>query len=518
MTTSINEWAQDYIQYLITNEMWLELQELKDQIEDHDKYNKLLSFIPYEYQLRFMKAGAKFKQRLMRSGNQTGKSYGASFEFAMHLTGQYQDYYEGERITTSDHTYWCIGIDLDSTARVMQKALFGTANVRLEDNIGTGAIPQDAIDFASITKDGGRIVSARIKHVDGGYNTLQFFGAAQGADRLMGSVVKGVWIDEEPKHNSMEIYSQCLTRTTTTDGFILMTATPEMGYTALQRMFAEDETGHLHVDSASWDECPHITEKDIARLLAGVPAFQHDMRRKGLPVLGSGAVFPFLDDAIMCEDFEPAPHWQALAALDFSSVHDASVIAYACHDQEADIYYIYHVDRIDEMENKNPKYMAKLILEGKTPRIPTVSPHDGGVNSVNPESKAKVMRDAGVNILSQSFYNPPELSISFSSKWGSSIEREPGLTDMRRLFEEGRLKIARSCVSFFREKGQFFYSQKAGGGLKTVGEDDTIDACRYAIVSLRGNRGIPHGECYGSIADAAEQNGYVIGATSYYDN
>lgn len=141
--------------------------------------------------------------------------------------------------------------------------------------------------------------------------------------------------------------------------------------------------------------------------------------------------------------------------------------------------------------------------------------HDGGVNSINPESKAKVMRDMGVNIQSQSFYNPPDLGISFTKKWYGSIDREPGLTEMRRLMEEGRLKIARSCVSFFREKAQFFYVQKAGGGMKTVGNDDTLDAARYAIISLRGNRGISMVECASKPIE--EDAPFSIYNNSYYD-
>lgn len=195
MTTSMNQWAQDTIRYLISLEMWEELNELKDYLDQHTKYNKLKAFIPYDYQLRFMKAGASFKQRMMRAANQSGKSYGASFEFAQHITGQYQDYFDGDRIPDSGHLYWCIGIDLDSTARVMQRALFGTHNARLEDDIGTGSLPRDCIDMETMTKDGGRITSCRIKHADGGYNTIQFFGAAQGSERMMGAVVKFVWLD-----------------------------------------------------------------------------------------------------------------------------------------------------------------------------------------------------------------------------------------------------------------------------------------------------------------------------------
>lgn len=493
-----------YIQYLLENED--ELDEVLLQIANLEKYNKLRYFKPYEYQKRFIRAGTSYKQRLMRSGNQTGKTFGAAFEFAYHITGLYPDDWEGERVEGKGHTFWCVGIDLDQTARVIQKALFGTPDIRLEAEIGSGSIPLDHIDIPSFIKDGARLTSCRIKSVNGGYNTLQFFGAAQGQERMMGSTVKGVWIDEEPKHNSMAIYSQCLTRTITTDGFIMMTATPEQGFTPLQRMFAEDKKGQLYVDSASWDECPHIKQEDIDKLLAGVPEFQHDMRRRGLPVLGSGAVFPFEDSAIMCEDLTPQPHWNILASLDFSNVNDASVVCYNAYDPDNDMYYVYHVDYITNIANKNPEHMASLILNSDTPTIPTISPHDGGINSVSPTAKAKVMRNLGVNIQSRCFFNPPSLFIGFQKNAGS-IDREPGLNEMRRLFGAGKLKIARSVGSFFSEKSQFFYSDKDGGGMKTVGKDDCIDAIRYGIISLRGNRGDPHCQCIGTPVDY--NNGFV---------
>lgn len=191
---------------------------------------------------------------------------------------------------------------------------------------------------------------------------------------LMGAVVKFVWLDEEPKHNSMAIYSQCLTRTTTTNGHIMMTSTPEAGYTDLQRMFAEDITGYLHVDSASWDECDHISDEDIKRLLAGVPEYQHDMRRRGLPVMGSGAVFPFSDESMMIEDLIPERHWPVIASLDFSSVNDASVVCYSAYNPDNDTYYVYDIDFITDISNKTPEYMATSILNSATPNIPTVSP------------------------------------------------------------------------------------------------------------------------------------------------
>lgn len=492
---------QHYMNQLLEEERWDELEQLLDESREFMKYNKLYFYKPYPYQLRFMKASAKYKQRMMRSGNQTGKSYGASYEFAQHITGQYQPYYEGDRIKGSGHLFWCIGVDLDSTARVMQRSLLGTSNIKLEDEIGSGSIPRECIDIENMIKDGEQVRQIRIKHVDGGWNTIQFFGAAQGQDRLMGAVVKFVWLDEEPKHNSMSIYAQCKTRVITTRGHVMMTATPEQGMTDLQRLFAEDETGLLHVDSASWDECPHLTEDDIKEMLAGLPAWQHDMRRKGLPVLGSGAVFPFLDADIMCEDLVPRDDWQVLAALDFSSVNDASVVVFCAHDPGNDVYYVYDMEYITNIAMKNPQFMSKVILNSKTPLIPTISPHDGGIKSVNPEAKARIMKDEGVNILGEPFYNPMTLNLAFHRISNKNRDREPGLTEMRRLFETDKLKVCRSILPFFKEKAQMFYAPTANGGMETKGTDDAIDAIRYGILSLRGNRGAEYRLCVGNPSD-----------------
>lgn len=168
------------------NEMNLEeLMALIDSIEERQKYNKLEHIIPYEYQKKFMNASKNHRQRFFRCANRVGKSYGCAVEFAYHITGKYPDWFAGDRIENSGHIYWCIGVDLESTANVLQKELFGTSDIRLEDAVGTGTIPKDVIDSDNMIKDGPRLRSCRIKHTDGGYNTLHFFAASLGQDKLI---------------------------------------------------------------------------------------------------------------------------------------------------------------------------------------------------------------------------------------------------------------------------------------------------------------------------------------------
>lgn len=155
-----------------------------------------------------------------------GKTHLGAYEMACHLTGEYPDWWEGYRVDDSGHTFVCIGITLDSTKEILQKKLFGTEDARDVELMGTGMIPQHTIGH--VEKDGGRIIYAQIQHIDGGYNTVRFH-CAQDEKKIMGKTLKGVWIDETDKTQCMNIYSQCVVRVTTTEGFVYQTFTPENG-------------------------------------------------------------------------------------------------------------------------------------------------------------------------------------------------------------------------------------------------------------------------------------------------
>lgn len=471
-----------------------ELQEIVQRLDNYKRYNKLEYITPYPYQLKFMEASMFHKQRYMRAGNRVGKTFGGAIEFAQHVTGKYQPYFTGEKIEESGNIFWCIGIDLDSVSKVLQKELFGTADVRVNSEVGTGTIPRSCIEFDTLTVERGKIRTCHIRHLDGGINTIHFYGA-NNETTFMGQTIKFIWIDEEPAHRSDELYSSCLTRTLTTGGHVMMTATPEAGMTKLNEMFENDETGRLYLQAVGWDDCPHITDVQKEEMLAGYPEWQHQMRMNGLPVLGSGAVFPFKSEEISIPphefDLYSNSRIQVIAGVDFGATMDPSVIVYAAYDPEEEVYTLFSETVLDESQDaRTPENMSSVIRNSALPNIVVNLPHDSGIKSNNPVAKGNIMKRYGTNTFPDNMKNPIEYTNSSGYKPAgkTSTSVQTGLDIMYDLFKNGKLKVVGNMNSLFKEIAS--YSYNGSNSVKPYrGADHVIDASRYALMGLMTNRG-----------------------------
>ena len=74
----------------------------------------------------------------------------------------------------------------------------------------------------------------KVKHVSGGWSTLQFRSYDQGREAWQGTERDLGWCDEEPP---MDIYTELLLRTATTKGSIIATFTPLNGLTDVALSF-----------------------------------------------------------------------------------------------------------------------------------------------------------------------------------------------------------------------------------------------------------------------------------------
>lgn len=191
----------------------------------------------YPKHLEFFEAGAKYRERCAMAANRVGKTEGmGGYETALHLTGQYPDWWVGRRF---DHPvkWWAAGKTNETTRDIVQTKLFGEIKGSGPNKhpSGTGLIYKDCI--GDITWKAGvtnLIDTVTVKHVSGEYSQLGIKSYQQGRGSFEGTERHGIWLDEEPP---LDIYSECLIRTATTDGIVFITFTPLEGTTGTVLMF-----------------------------------------------------------------------------------------------------------------------------------------------------------------------------------------------------------------------------------------------------------------------------------------
>lgn len=205
------------------------------ELDRRRRRNRLTDYQPYTKQRDFHEAGAEHRERLFMAGNQLGKTVAGSFEWAMHLTGKYPEWWKGRRFEGPGR-YWAAGETRVSTRDTIQKLLIGEPEK--EEEWGTGAIPGfDILDTSRAMGVANALDSVVVKHVTGGSSTLLFKAYEQGRGKWQGDTLNGVWFDEEPP---LDIYTEGLTRTNAVQGIAILTFTPLKGMSDVVSMFLSD--------------------------------------------------------------------------------------------------------------------------------------------------------------------------------------------------------------------------------------------------------------------------------------
>lgn len=217
-----------------------ELVETLEEIDSRGKRRKIDTYYPatgplrrelYVKHLEFFRAGARYRERCMIAANRIGKSEGVgAYEASLHLTGQYPDWWEGRRFD-KQVKMWAAG-DTGKTVRdIIQEKLLGPPGSH-----GTGMIPGDTIADKPSSKHGlpDAVESIKVKHVSGGISICTLKSYDQRRESFQGTEQDVIWLDEEPP---IEIYTECLIRTMTTNGLVMSTFTPLLGISDVVKSF-----------------------------------------------------------------------------------------------------------------------------------------------------------------------------------------------------------------------------------------------------------------------------------------
>jgi phage terminase large subunit-like protein len=170
------------------------------------------------------------RERCFLAANRIGKSEGVgAYETTLHLTGDYPHWWVGRRFNYGI-TAWAAGKDSKTTREIIQLKLLGQIGEH-----GTGMIPGDTI-ISTTPKPGvpDAVESIVVQHMSGTKSRLVLKSYDQGRESFQGTEQHMVWLDEEC---TRDIYIECLTRTMTTNGIMLMTFTPLLGMTDIVRDF-----------------------------------------------------------------------------------------------------------------------------------------------------------------------------------------------------------------------------------------------------------------------------------------
>jgi hypothetical protein len=208
---------------------------------------------------------------------------------------------------------------------------------------------------------------------------------------------------------------------------------------------------------ASWEDAPHLTEKQKQELLASIPPHQRKARSRGLPVMGSGVIYPVDEDDLTEDDFELPEYWPKAFALDVGWKCTAAV--WAAWDRSSDIVYIYSIYKAGHAE---PAIHASA-LKARGKWIPGV---------VDPAARGRSQVD-GKKLIDE--YRNQELVLSPADN-----AVDAGIFKVYERMTTGRLKVFRSCLQWFDE---FRIYRRNEEGRIVKEHDHLMDCTRYLILS-----------------------------------
>jgi phage terminase large subunit-like protein len=420
--------------------------------------NKLAYYEPYAKQRDFHDAGAGHRERLFMAGNQLGKTIAGGFEASIHATGRYPDWWKGKRFDKPT-VGWASGVTGESTRDNPQRILLG----RLGQH-GTGAIPADSIIETTAARGLAESVDiVKVQHVSGGTSLIAFKSYEKGREKWQGETLDWVWFDEEPPE---DIYTEGLTRTNTTGGMVWMTFTPLLGISSVVKRFLHEQSPDRIVVKMTIEDAEHYTPEERARIIASYPPHEREARARGIPVLGSGRIFPVSEESIAVDAFEIPKRWKHIGGMDFGWEHPFAAVKLA-YDPDADVVYVTATYRQKEA---TPIVHAGALRAWGT-WLPWAWPHDGLQHS----------KDSGEQLAEQYRKQGLDLTHERATFEDGTNGVEAGISEMLIRMQTGRWKVFRHLSDWFEEFR--LYHRQDGKVVKL--DEDLLSASRYAMMMLR---------------------------------
>lgn len=433
----------------------------KGKAINYDFYN------PYPKQLLFNQLGLKAKQRLFLAANRIGKTLVCSCEVAFHLTGNYPQNWQGYRYNRPVKA-WVGGLTHETIESTLKPLYF----------TGDDKFPR-LIDESLIIKKKEQNNIYFIQHSSGGVSELQFKSYDQKGKKWQSKRLDICHLDEEPP---MDIYVEAFMRLTETRensySMMLISATC-LYFTEFVLSFTEriektsdgqikqiqNESGEIYNNKvyvvAGFDDVTHITEEKKKEIIASLPPHEVKARTTGIPSVGSGMVYPVLEETITCNPIEIPPHFARVYGIDFGW-EDPTAVIFAAIDRDKDI--IYFVDEYSVNHATPSEHSVRLLKMGCDWMPGVYDPSGRRSNEQDGTKMINLYNQAGLRNLTK-----------------AKNSREEGVMEVLQLMRRGKIKIFNTLNNTLRELRMYARDK----GIIKDGNDHLLDAMRYVVMSGR---------------------------------
>jgi hypothetical protein len=214
---------------------------------------------------------------------------------------------------------------------------------------------------------------------------------------------------------------------------------------------------HKALIQAGWDDVPHLDGKTKEELLASTMPHLRDARSKGIPSLGSGAIYPIPESDITVDPFAIPKFWRRVYGKDVG--WNRTAVIWGAIDPADGTVYLYAEHYRGQAE---PSVHAAAV-KARGEWIPGV---------IDKASRGRSQKD-GEQLLSM--YRDLGLILSVAD---NSVDA--GIYLVWEMLSTGRLKVFRTCLNWLAEY-RIYRRDERGQIVKK--NDHLMDATRYLILS-----------------------------------
>lgn len=445
-----------------------ELLETLEAVDNRQRFRKLDFYKPYPKQKQFHDLGATKRERCLMAGNQQGKTYSAAAESAFHLTGEYPADWKGKKFD-KPNVGWIAGESSVLVRDAPQRLLCGKPGV--ESELGTGLIPKELfVERPSLARgvtDAYDTLQVRHKTngIEDGISTATFKSYEQGRPKFQSGTVDWIWGDEEPPP---DVYGEMMARITATNGIIYLTYTPLKGRTEVVIRYMDEPSPDRAVVNMTIEDAEHIKPEDRAKIIAGYSKHEREARARGVPLLGSGAIFSEPEENITEAGIRDVPqYWAKLWAIDFGIGQDHAFAAVLLlWDRDKDIVHVHHtIKMVGSLPIQHAAAMRAVAAD-----VPVAWPQDGTAREKSGAVVSSLYKKENLRML-------PDHATFLKGGYST----EAAIKEIEAREATGRFKVAGHLQDFFEERR--FYHRK--DGLVVHLRDDLLSATQKGIMMLR---------------------------------